>query len=82
MIALIQHPAGDPKKVDVGHIVRVEAKQIYYDDVDTQGGSSGSGVRDASGAVIGVHTNGGCTAQGGANSGIPSSAISAVSRVF
>lgn len=85
-IAVIQHPQGDPKKVEAGRVMSsspaVSPKEVFYDDVDTHGGSSGSGVRDASGAVIAVHTNGGCSATGGANRGVPVSAIAAVSSIL
>jgi len=37
---------------------------------DTTGGSSGSAViHEATGAVVGIHTHGGCTSSGGSNSG-------------
>lgn len=60
LIAIIQHPLGDPKRVDAGIVMEVGAPWFYYNDVDTLSGSSGSGIRDAFGVVIGVHTNGGC----------------------
>ena len=82
VIAVLQHPQGDPKKVEAGHVKTTQGSAVYYGDVDTQGGSSGSGVRDSTGAVIGVHTNGGCEATGGANRGVTTKAISAVSGVF
>jgi V8-like Glu-specific endopeptidase len=82
VIAVLQHPQGDPKKVEAGHVKTTQGSAVYYGDVDTHGGSSGSGVRDSTGAVIGVHTNGGCEAIGGANRGVTTSAISAVSSVF
>jgi V8-like Glu-specific endopeptidase len=81
-MAVIQHPQGDPKKIEAGHVLIATSDAVYYDDVDTQGGSSGSGVREAGGAVVAVHTNGGCTKTGGANRGVPTAAISAVSKVF
>jgi len=82
LIAVLQHPQGDPKKVEAGHVKASAEWAVYYDDVDTWGGSSGSGVRDSAGAVIGVHTNGGCEAIGGANKGVTTAAISAVSGAF
>jgi len=37
---------------------------------DTKGGNSGSPIiRESDGVAIGIHTNGGCTADGGSNSG-------------
>jgi hypothetical protein len=82
LIGLLQHPQGDPKKVEAGHVLKVDGTKVYYDDVDSLGGSSGSGVRDGSGSVIGVHTNGGCTANGGANRGVTTQAIAGESQVF
>jgi hypothetical protein len=39
----------------------VQANQIRYNDTDTLGGNSGSGVLlNADGTIAGVHTNGGC----------------------
>ena len=82
-IALIQHPQGLPKKIEAGRVRKVQGGDVLYDDVDTFGGSSGSGVRDASGAVIAVHTHGGCTTAGpGANRGVSTSAISSQSDMF
>ena len=82
VIAVLQHPQGDPKKVEAGHVKATRGSAVYYGDVDTHGGSSGSGVRDNTGAVVGVHTNGGCEATGGANRGVTTAAIGAVSSVF
>jgi hypothetical protein len=82
LIAVIQHPVGKPKKIEAGHVKNVLGLAVYYGDVDTQGGSSGSGVRDSAGAVIGVHTNGGCEAIGGANRGVATKDIAAISNVF
>jgi V8-like Glu-specific endopeptidase len=82
VIAVIQHPEGDPKKIEAGHVKATSGPWVYYGDIDTHSGSSGSGVRNSAGAVIGVHTNGGCEAIGGANRGVLTSAISAVSKVF
>jgi V8-like Glu-specific endopeptidase len=85
-IAVIQHPQGQPKKVEAGHVLRVEpgatTRALTYGDVDTHGASSGSPVRDAHGKVIGVHTHGGCEAKGGANSGVTLAAIAAVSKIL
>jgi V8-like Glu-specific endopeptidase len=69
-ITIIQHPSGDPKKVEAGHVSGAAGNYMKYADVDTEPGSSGSGIIDAHGYLIGVHTNGGCTSGGGENSGI------------
>jgi hypothetical protein len=78
--AIIQHPSGMPKKIEAGKILQVEGPIVYYNDVDTLGGSSGSGIRDNAGNIIGVHTNGGCPFTG--NSGVTTEAVSAVSSDF
>ena len=80
MLGMVQHPQGFPKKVEAGPLFRTEGTDIYYDDIDTWGGSSGSGVRNPAGEVIGVHTNGGCETD--ANRGVDIRAISAVSTKF
>lgn len=77
-IAILQHPAGQPKKIEAGTVLRVENGQVFYADLDTLGGSSGSGVRDLAGRVIAVHTNGGC--QFDANRGVAVSSIAALSN--
>lgn len=81
-IAIIQHPQGKPKKIEAGNATQVDASDLYYNDIDTHGGSSGSAVRDVDGEVVGVHTNGGCSVNSGANRGEPISAISKVSAIF
>lgn len=80
MLAIIQHPQGEPKKIEAGPLLRAEATDVFYDDIDTWGGSSGSGVRNPSGEVVAVHTNGGCETD--ANRGVDIRAISAVSSQF
>lgn len=81
-IAIIQHPQGDPKKIEAGVVQSYQGGEIYYGDVDTYGGSSGSGILDQNGNLIGVHTNGGCHALGGANKGYQIQAIKAASDVL
>lgn len=52
-----------------GGLVSSNVNQLTY-SVDTMPANSGSPiVWDASGITIGIHTNGGCTSGGGANSG-------------
>lgn len=61
MLCLIGHPAGMPKRIEAGPALAQSGNQIRYDDIDTLGGNSGSGVLRASdGRIVGVHTNGGC----------------------
>ncbi|GGE21006.1 hypothetical protein GCM10011529_29520 [Polymorphobacter glacialis] len=64
MVCIMGHPAGVPKRVEAGPALAPSGSQIRYDDIDTQGGNSGSGVLRASdGRLVGVHTNGGCGPQ-------------------
>lgn len=64
MICIMGHPAGVPKRIEAGPALAPSGNQIRYDDIDTQGGNSGSGVLRASdGRLVGVHTNGGCGPQ-------------------
>lgn len=88
IIAIIQHPNGDPKKVASGTILARRGEWIYYDNLDTNNASSGSGIATDDGHVIGVHTNGGCTAMSPtgnirfANAGVSLAAIRSVSTVL
>lgn len=77
-VTIIQHPNGVPKVVDSGTVAFTDSAEIHYGDLDTDGGSSGSGVLDWQGRVIGVHTNGGCNGRG-SNRGAKIEAIAAVS---
>jgi V8-like Glu-specific endopeptidase len=72
MICIIGHPAGLPKRIEAGPATALNGDAIRYNDIDTLGGNSGSGVLHAnSDSVVGVHTNGGCNAAGtGSNSGV------------
>lgn len=80
MLAIIGHPVGAPKRIEAGPATQVTATTIRYADIDTLGGNSGSGIlHSPSGRVVGVHTNGGCTASGGSNSGVAIAAIVAAS---
>lgn len=81
-ITIIQHPQGLPKKIDTGKIKAIESKNVYYNDVDTHGGSSGSGVLDSKGEVIAVHTNGGCSVNSGTNRGVSIVSVREVSDVL
>lgn len=80
MLTVIQHPMGLPKKIAAGFAVQVALPLIRYSDVDTLGGSSGSGVLDQRGKLIAVHTTGGCDVDGGANSGVTLNAIKEYSK--
>lgn len=88
IIAIIQHPEGGPKKVAAGHILGRSDPWLYYDDLDTKDGASGSGVLTSDGHLIAVHTNGGCTELSPvgdvrqANAGVSIGAIEKVSAVL
>ena len=78
-LAIIGHPRSEPKKISIGTLLAISGISINYGDLDTLGGNSGSGILDAGGTVVGVHTNGGCTALGGSNRGVTIDAIRAQS---
>ena len=62
MICIIGHPAGMRKRIEAGPTTEISGNLIRYDDIDTLGGNSGSGILRASdGRLVGIHTNGGCT---------------------
>lgn len=81
MLAIIGHPAGMPKRIEAGPATNVTTSTISYNDIDTLGGNSGSGIlHSPSGRVVGVHTNGGCNTGGtGANTGVAIAQIISVS---
>lgn len=81
MICIIGHPAGQPKRIEAGPVFDLHGDRIGYDDIDTLGGNSGSGILRASdGRIVGVHTNGGCTTSGtGHNHGVRITSIIAQS---
>lgn len=81
-ITIIGHPAGAPKKIEAGTVASFSTNYLRYGNLDTLGGSSGSGVLDSTGRIVGVHTNGGCTATGGTNSGVRISRIRTASSIL
>ena len=78
-LAILQHPQGWPKKIEAGKLLSVAGSTALYNDIDTYGASSGSGVRDAQGKVLAVHTHGGCNTDGG-NRGVTTAAIAQASN--
>ncbi|WP_394825366.1 trypsin-like serine peptidase [Pendulispora albinea] len=82
ILAIIQHPGLKPKQIEAGHFAGLSGDYISYGDIDTEGGSSGSGVLNAAGELVGVHTLGGCTATGGRNFGVRMSKIAAASAII
>jgi len=81
MLCIMGHPAGVPKRIEAGPTLTLSGNLIRYNDIDTLGGNSGSGIlRATSGDLVGVHTNGGCNASGtGSNFGQRISSVRAVS---
>jgi V8-like Glu-specific endopeptidase len=60
-ISIIGHPVGLPKRVEAGIASQYQGPNLYYNDIDTEGGSSGSCILVApDGLLVGIHTNGGC----------------------
>lgn len=79
-LVIIQHPQGEPKKIGVGTAGAPGEPFIFYDDIDTLGASSGAGVRDEHGDILGVHIRGGCETS--ANSAVSIIAIEGASNVL
>lgn len=63
-VFIIQHPQGGPKQVDFGTIPG-RMGSYFKHNVDTLEASSGSGILDAKSQIVGIHTTGGCRADGG-----------------
>jgi hypothetical protein len=74
-----------PKRIEAGPTTDIVGNTILYNDIDTLGGNSGSGILRASdGRLVGIHTNGGCgptspSAGGGSNLGQRIAAVIAAS---
>jgi V8-like Glu-specific endopeptidase len=76
MLCIMGHPEGVPKRIEAGPLTKMEANTIQYDDIDTRGGNSGSGIlADPGGQIVGVHTTGGCGVSSGTNRGVRISAL-------
>jgi|GEM_PF-1292863 len=75
-LAVIQHPRGRPKVIAEGNYLDSCNRLVYYKDLDTLVGTSGAGVLNRQGHVLGVHTDGDCDASGkGSNRGWTAEAI-------
>lgn len=75
-LAIIQHPRGHPKAIAEGRYLDSCNQLVYYADLDTLVGSSGAGVLNRQGYLVGVHTDGDCEETGrGHNRGWTAQAI-------
>ena len=75
-LAIIQHPRGHPKSIAEGRFLGSCNQLVYYGDLDTLVGSSGAGVLNSQGYLLGVHTDGDCDENGhGSNRGWTAEAI-------
>jgi hypothetical protein len=70
LVAIIHHPRGRPKVIAEGRYLDSCHQLVYYADLDTLVGSSGAGVLNRQGHLLGIHTDGDCDENGhGANRG-------------
>jgi len=82
IVTILQHPAGRPKKIEAGTGTTFGDDFATYSDVDTLGGSSGSGVLNSQGLIVAVHTNGGCGPTSGENLALPIRRIASLSDII
>ena len=69
-LAIVQHPRGHPKAIAEGNYLDACNGVIFYKDLDTLVASSGAGVLNRQGHLVGVHTDGNCEVSGrGSNRG-------------
>ncbi|WP_239014519.1 serine protease [Archangium violaceum] len=69
-MAIIQHPRSRPKVIAEGRFLDSCNQLVYYTDLDTLVGSSGAGVLNRQGHLLGIHSDGDCDEDGrGANRG-------------
>nr|AJY78085.1 protease a [Myxococcus virescens] len=66
-LAIIQHPRGYPKVIAEGEFLDTCNQLIFYKDLDTLVASSGAGVLNRQGFLLGVHTDGDCDVNGRGN---------------
>jgi len=81
-LCIIQHPDQGPKVIAAGKLVMNTGEIMAYADIDTDGFSSGAPVLADNGEIVGVHIEGGCWTNGGANLGQAIRAIRAVSDIL
>jgi hypothetical protein len=63
-VVIMGHPAGVPKVIHAGPVLDYSSSNWFRHQVDTVGGSSGSGVLTTAGQLVGIHTNAGCNTTG------------------
>jgi len=80
-LTVLQHPAGRPKKIEAGIATDVTDVAVTYGDIDTLGGSSGSGVLNNKGELIAVHIEGGCGPTSGSNLAVSIKRIAEASTI-
>lgn len=75
-IAIFQHPVGRGRRkvVGFGSVGPLSNSNMKY-AIDTTGGSSGAGILDLNGLLVGVHRANGCQNGGTHNNGTPMTAI-------
>lgn len=66
-LAIIQHPRGRKKAIAEGRFLGSCNQLVYYADLDTLVGSSGAGVLNRQGHLLGIHTDGDCDEKGRGN---------------
>ena len=59
-LAIIQHPSGNTKKIGTGTVHASNSSRVFYSDLSTEGGSSGAGILNRNGKLVGIHTRGRC----------------------
>lgn len=78
-LAIIQHPQGGLKKVAAGNLKARKGQKLTYGNISTDGGSSGAGILNAAGRLVGIHNRGGCSLED-ATSANAGTAITAISK--
>jgi hypothetical protein len=84
VICIIGHPEGMPKRVDAGTVTDLQDIRISYNDITTRGGSGGSSILSSpDGALVGIHTTGGCDNPAiGANFGLTTAGMMQGSQIL
>jgi len=82
-LMIIQHPDGEPKRVDCGPLFFSESDYLFYNNIDTKSISSGSPIINYStGLLEGIHVEGDCSESGGTNQGVKLQSILKISKVI